>query len=302
MSELPLNMTELANHNRDNVAEGKAEVSQAPTPTLCSWLCPAIRAIVMGIIGLLLLLSNISHIYVIVTWESKQACIASGIKEATEIAPFVWLTTWVLWLSTAFYIWYLYLIFSKPSMNHESKAVQSWGFRCLFQVALCWSTITVLAYTGSLILTPPSTDAIDTDLCYSFSDSIIQKSQPNAIFWLVMDRIFNFTAHYVCGLALLLLYLQRAVAYDIGIPFSVLVLIPFSVVLGLVHTFHSPVYDVENIWLSSAGVIIGALVIHGLLWCASGRSMAQVSGEPSEESKNTEVEETVDNEVLADEV
>ncbi|CAB9511483.1 unknown protein [Seminavis robusta] len=86
------------------------------------------------------------------------------------------------------------------------------------------------------------------------------------------------------------------VAYDIHIPFDVLFMVPFSIVLGLVHTYHSHVYNnVDNIWLNSVGVIGGALVIHGLLWFASRGWMEPVTGKPSEDDddETSEDEDTV---------
>lgn len=245
----------------------------------------ALKIIFTIFCGMLLLLSLVNHIYLIITWDSKRACYLNTLSQSDLVAPFTWQTTWALLLSSLLFVWFLIVYFSKDESG-------SWSFQCLFQVVLCWTVSTMVGYSMVLIVFGgPETDKTN---CYTVLDSVVERKQPNAVFWLVMDRIDNVTAHYVCGIVSLGVFYFQIIPYDISMPIAPVAALLLWIVIGSVQNYHGVVYDVAiNIWLVGLMSVGINTILHFLFLLLNKRFESskflheEIERKPPEESERT---------------
>jgi len=211
-----------------------------------------------GIAWALLAVANAFHIYSGATFlgPRKECYICT---EPETIAPwFVWFTSWCLWSTTALFV------------ASRCFARKRGLLDVLVRLALPWSITTTISYSYYLLTTNGGHDMVDDELCYTMSDSAIPRTTPRAaaITFLVFDRISNITAHYVCMVINISIFMSNKELKYTCDRISWLGLTAYAclaIVIALVHSYVDEVYCTDDIWLSIAMSVGAFAVVHGAL-------------------------------------
>lgn len=275
MSELDLEAAPECSRDQEEVATAKPAETTTTIKCIKPETTTTIKCILVGI-SVLLAINIIFSIYYVATMLDRVECLI-GNNNTTILPAIVWFTTWTLITTTVNWFVYLkrrYFLHQQSDVDDDSSTSSSTLSTPtpppvlptpLFHLCLPLSVTVMLAFTFYLVSNDWGRDFVDDELCYTLMDGAIPKdltSQTGAAIFLTLDRLANFTAHYVCAAINGVLY-WKVYMHEQGNAsswgwtlFPFIFIVVQGILVVVVDEFVDEVYDTDSIYVSVAVMLL----------------------------------------------